>query len=92
MKPILLYDTTLRDGTQGENISFTADEKLKIAHRLDDMGIHYIEGGWPGSNATDKQFFELARKSKFKNARKLLLDQPASQAFTLMMIRICRPL
>ena len=69
MKPILLYDTTLRDGTQGENISFTADEKLKIAHRLDDMGIHYIEGGWPGSNATDKQFFELARKSKFKNAR-----------------------
>jgi len=48
MEPILLYDTTLRDGTQGENVSFSAEEKLKIALRLDDIGIHYIEGGWPG--------------------------------------------
>jgi len=50
MDPILLYDTTLRDGTQGENVTFSADEKLNIAMRLDDIGIHYIEGGWPGSN------------------------------------------
>ena len=49
-EPIYLYDTTLRDGTQGENINFSADEKLKIAERLDDLGVHYIEGGWPGSN------------------------------------------
>lgn len=69
MEPILLYDTTLRDGTQGENINFTAEEKIKIAQRLDDIGIHYIEGGWPGSNPRDKKFFNLAKYKKFKNAR-----------------------
>ena len=69
MDPTLLYDTTLRDGTQGENITFTADEKIKIALKLDDMGIHYIEGGWPGSNPKDMQFFDLAKRVKFKNAR-----------------------
>ncbi|MDX2446282.1 MAG: citramalate synthase [Desulfobacterales bacterium] len=69
MEPILLYDTTLRDGTQGENISFSADEKVKIAERLDDMGIHYIEGGWPGSNPKDIQFFDMAGRAKFKQAR-----------------------
>ena len=69
MEPTLLYDTTLRDGTQGENISFTADEKIKIALKLDDIGIHYIEGGWPGSNPKDLQFFDLAKRVKLKNAR-----------------------
>ena len=69
MEPILIYDTTLRDGTQGENITFTADEKLKIALRLDEMGIHYIEGGWPGSNPRDIRFFDLARRERFKTAR-----------------------
>ncbi len=69
MQPILIYDTTLRDGTQGENITFTADEKLKIAKRLDDMGIHYIEGGWPGSNPRDMRFFELAKRETFSRAR-----------------------
>ncbi|MBW2431252.1 MAG: citramalate synthase [Deltaproteobacteria bacterium] len=69
MEPILLYDTTLRDGTQGENITFTADEKVKIALRLDDIGIHYIEGGWPGSNPKDMQFFDLAKRVNLKTAR-----------------------
>ena len=69
MQPILIFDTTLRDGTQGENITFTADEKLKIAKRLDEMGIHYIEGGWPGSNPRDMRFFELARRERFTTAR-----------------------
>ena len=69
MEPVLLYDTTLRDGTQGENINFSAEEKIKIARRLDDFGIHYIEGGWPGSNPRDKRFFELAANVEFKNAR-----------------------
>jgi len=69
MKPILLYDTTLRDGTQGENISFSADEKIAIAKRLDDIGIHYIEGGWPGSNPRDMHFFDLARREQFRHAR-----------------------
>ncbi len=66
---VLLYDTTLRDGTQGEQINFSAEEKLRIAQRLDDFGIHYIEGGWPGSNPKDARFFELAGKATFKNAR-----------------------
>jgi len=69
MEPIVLYDTTLRDGTQGENINFSAMEKVQIAKRLDDFGIHYIEGGWPGSNPRDMQFFDLAQGVKFKNTR-----------------------
>jgi 2-isopropylmalate synthase len=69
MEPILLYDTTLRDGSQGENITFTANEKVKIALKLDNFGIHYIEGGWPGSNPKDLQFFDLAKRVTFKNAR-----------------------
>lgn len=55
---ILLYDTTLRDGTQGEQINFSAEEKLRIARRLDDLGFHYLEGGWPGSNPKDMRFSE----------------------------------
>ena len=68
-EPLLIYDTTLRDGTQGENISFSADEKLLIAQRLDDTGIHYIEGGWPGSNPRDIAFFKLARQAVFSQAK-----------------------
>jgi len=66
---VLLYDTTLRDGTQGEQVNFSAEEKLRIAQRLDDFGLHYIEGGWPGSNPKDVRFFELAGRATFKNAR-----------------------
>ena len=69
MEPVLLYDTTLRDGTQGENVNFSAEEKIRIAQKLDDIGIHYIEGGWPGSNPRDKRFFELAKSKRFNNAR-----------------------
>jgi 2-isopropylmalate synthase len=69
MDPIFLYDTTLRDGTQGENVTFSAEEKLNIAMRLDDIGVHYIEGGWPGSNPRDVAFFELAKRVEFKQAR-----------------------
>lgn len=69
LQDVLLYDTTLRDGTQGEQINFSASEKLRIAQRLDDFGFHYIEGGWPGSNPKDILFFELAQATTFKNAR-----------------------
>ncbi len=69
MEPILLYDTTLRDGTQGEDVSFSAEEKILIAQRLDDFGVHYIEGGWPGSNPRDMLFFELAQQIEFRQAR-----------------------
>ena len=66
---ILIYDTTLRDGTQGEQTNFSAEEKMRIAQRLDDAHFHYIEGGWPGSNPKDVRFFEMAKDVKFKNSR-----------------------
>jgi 2-isopropylmalate synthase len=69
MDQILLYDTTLRDGAQGENVTFTVEDKLRISKRLDDVGIHYIEGGWPGSNPKDLEFFKLARKIELKHAK-----------------------
>src|SRR5438874_48453 len=70
MKPeVELYDTTLRDGSQGEGINFSVMDKLRIADKLDAFGMHYIEGGWPGSNPKDIEFFAEARRKKFKNAR-----------------------
>jgi 2-isopropylmalate synthase len=65
----VLYDTTLRDGMQGENIFFSPEDKLKMALRMDDAGIHYIEGGWPGSNPGAQAFFELAKTTEFKQAK-----------------------
>lgn len=62
MSKIALYDTTLRDGTQGEGVSLSCDDKLKVARRLDDFGMDYIEGGWPGSNPKDMEFFERAHQ------------------------------
>jgi 2-isopropylmalate synthase len=64
-----LYDTTLRDGTQMEGISLSVDDKLKIARRMDELGVHYIEGGWPGSNPKDIEFFARAGELGLKNAR-----------------------
>lgn len=58
---ISIFDTTLRDGTQGEGISLSADDKLKIAQKLDALGVHYIEGGNPGSNSKDIEFFQRAK-------------------------------
>src|SRR6188474_2219104 len=66
---IFTFDTTLRDGTQGEAVSFSVDDKLAIAQKLDELGIDYIEGGWPGSNPKDKEFFARARGLKFRHAR-----------------------
>jgi 2-isopropylmalate synthase len=60
-KQIEVYDTTLRDGTQREGISLSCDDKIRIASRLDDLGVAYIEGGWPGSNPKDAEFFERAQ-------------------------------
>jgi 2-isopropylmalate synthase len=65
---IRLYDTTLRDGAQRSGVSFSVDDKLKIARRLDDLGVHYIEGGWPGSNPKDAEFFDRARELALSNA------------------------
>lgn len=66
---IQIYDTTLRDGTQGEGVSFTVAAKLRVAEKLDQFGIDYIEGGWPGSNPRDMAFFEEAAKLRLKHAK-----------------------
>jgi 2-isopropylmalate synthase len=66
---IEIYDTTLRDGSQGQGISFSVADKLKIAERLDAFGVHYIEGGWPGSNPKDIEFFDEARHRRFTRAK-----------------------
>ncbi len=64
-----LYDTTLRDGSQAEDISFSLEDKLRIAERLDKLGIHYIEGGWPGSNPKDISFFQKIKDVKLNQAK-----------------------
>jgi len=69
MSMVKLYDTTLRDGTQAEDIAFLVEDKLRIAHRLDELGIHYIEGGWPGSNPKDVSFFKDIKKEKLNQAK-----------------------
>jgi 2-isopropylmalate synthase len=66
---VYIYDTTLRDGAQGEGISFSSADKIRIAERLDSFGIDYIEGGWPGSNPKDMDFFTEAATKTFKHAR-----------------------
>ena len=66
---VFIYDTTLRDGTQREGISLSLDDKVRIARRLDHFGVHYIEGGWPGSNPKDAEFFEAVRHMKFDTAK-----------------------
>ena len=70
MKPDFeIYDTTLRDGAQAEGINFSVADKIRIADKLEAFGVHYIEGGWPGSNPRDMEFFVQARKKKFKRAK-----------------------
>ncbi|MBV8829167.1 MAG: citramalate synthase [Acidobacteriaceae bacterium] len=66
---IFTFDTTLRDGTQGESISFSVEDKLQIVEKLDELGIDYIEGGWPGSNPKDKEFFTQAKNLNLKHAK-----------------------
>ncbi len=66
---IEIFDTTLRDGAQTEGISYSADDKLRIARKLDELGVAFIEGGWPGSNPKDAAFFELARKETWTHAK-----------------------
>ncbi|MBN1177418.1 MAG: citramalate synthase [Dehalococcoidales bacterium] len=69
MVKVELYDTTLRDGAQSEGISFSVVDKLHIAEKLDEQGIHYIEGGWPGSNPKDAEFYQRVNELSLKNAR-----------------------
>jgi 2-isopropylmalate synthase len=66
---VKIYDTTLRDGSQAEDIAFSLEDKVRIAQKLDEFGIHYIEGGWPGSNPKDLQFFREVKKILLSQAR-----------------------
>jgi 2-isopropylmalate synthase len=66
---VKVYDTTLRDGTQAEDISFSVDDKLRITQKLDELGIHYIEGGWPGSNPRDVQYFREVQNIPLVSAK-----------------------
>ncbi|MFH1269981.1 MAG: citramalate synthase [Candidatus Omnitrophota bacterium] len=68
MSKVKLYDTTLRDGSQGEGISYSVMDKINITRELDNLGIHYIEGGWPGSNPKDMEFFLKMNKKRLKNS------------------------
>src|ERR1700712_5392909 len=66
---VTIYDTTLRDGTQGTGISFSVLDKIRVAERLDEFGVHYIEGGWPGANPRDETFFAQAAQRTWKHAQ-----------------------
>ncbi len=68
MQQIQIYDTTLRDGTQSEGFNLSANDKVRVAQKLDDLGVAFIEGGWPGSNPKDVEFFERARDMQWKHA------------------------
>ncbi|MGA7194790.1 MAG: citramalate synthase, partial [Anaerolineales bacterium] len=68
MTQIQIYDTTLRDGTQSEGFTLSANDKVRIAQRLDELGVAFIEGGWPGSNPKDVEFFERAHDMQWKNS------------------------
>jgi 2-isopropylmalate synthase len=69
MKKVQIYDTTLRDGAQREGISFSVVDKIHIVQKLDELGVHYIEGGWPGSNPKDAEFFAQVRHLKLANSK-----------------------
>ena len=68
MQQIQIYDTTLRDGTQSEGFTLSGNDKVRVAQRLDELGVAFIEGGWPGSNPKDVEFFERARDMQWKHA------------------------
>jgi 2-isopropylmalate synthase len=82
-QPIELYDTTLRDGTQGEHINLSVQDKLLIAERLDEFGMDYIEGGWPSSNPKDEEFFLKARQLKLNHAKLCAFGSTARSSATV---------
>ena len=69
MERVKAYDTTLRDGSQGEGVQFSVEDKLDVTRRLDEFGVDYIEGGWPGSNPKDKAYFESVKDLKLQTAK-----------------------
>src|SRR5260370_36647125 len=68
-RPVEIYDTTLRDGAQAEDVSFSAEDKVMVAQKLDELGAHFIEGGWPGANPKDIDFFRMIKTVPLKQAK-----------------------
>ncbi len=68
-KSVQIYDTTLRDGTQAENFNLSVTDKIRISHKLDELGIDFIEGGWPGSNPLAVEFFKKMQSETLKHAK-----------------------
>ena len=81
---LYIFDTTLRDGAQTQGVDFSLDDKLKIAQSLDDLGVDYIEGGWPGANPTDTEFFQ--KKINLNNATLTAFGMTKNQEEALKMI------
>src|SRR6266542_2674108 len=69
MARISIYDTTLRDGSQGEGVNFSLQDKLQLTRRLDELGVDFIEGGYPLSNPKDYEYFQEVRKLPLRHAR-----------------------
>src|SRR2546422_1339322 len=68
-RQVEIYDTTLRDGAQAEDVSFSAEDKVMVAQKLDELGAHFIEGGWPGANPKDIDFFRMIKTVPLKQAK-----------------------
>src|SRR5512139_1977756 len=66
---VAIYDTTLRDGAQAEDLNFSVEDKIRVARKLDEFGVHYVEGGWPGSNPRDVEFFREMRRVRLRKAK-----------------------
>ena len=79
MRQVLLYDTTLRDGMQGQGMTLSAQEKVRVVRKLDELGIHFIEAGFPGSNPKELELFEMLADTRAQAGRRLRLrhDPPA---------------
>jgi 2-isopropylmalate synthase len=82
MQNVTIYDTTLRDGTQAEDISLSVQDKIRITEHLDAFGVHYIEGGWPGSNPRDIDFFKEVQKLRLKRSRLVAFGSTRRQGVT----------
>jgi 2-isopropylmalate synthase len=92
MRKIQLYDTTLRDGCQAEDVSLTLGDKLRVAELLDELGIQVVEGGWPGSNPRDEEFFRAAKKLRLRHARIAAFGstkRPGSRASEDRNLQLC---
>lgn len=91
-KTVKIYDTTLRDGQQAEGVTYSVEDKLRITQKLDELGVHYVEGGWPGSNPKDIAYFEKVKSLKLKNVKIAAFGSTrrgktaASQDYNLQML------